>query len=196
MKIGVLAIQGAISEHYKLLTMCGVEAVPVKNTEDLTAVSGLIIPGGESTTIGKLIEVAGLNLPIKKRAENKTLALFGTCAGMVLMAKDVLDGIDDQPILGLMDTRVKRNAFGRQKESFETNFNFKGIEGSLTGVFIRAPLIKRAGEDVEILASLDEGIIAARQENLLAVSFHPELTEDQRVHQYFVEICEGIEDKV
>ncbi len=192
MKIGVLSIQGAISEHFKLLTMCGVEAVPVKNAQNLAAVNGLIIPGGESTTIGKLIEVAGLSIPIKERTKNNTLTLFGTCAGMVLMAKEILDGIANQPILRLMNTRVKRNAFGRQRESFETSFDFKGIEGSLSGVFIRAPIIEEAGEEVEILAKLNEGIIAARQANLLATSFHPELTDDHRVHHYFVKMCENI----
>jgi len=192
MKIGVLSIQGAVSEHLKHLELCRVEAVPVKTIENLAEVSGLIIPGGESTTIGKLIEVYGLDGPIKERARNGTLAVFGTCAGMALMARDVADGSTDQPKLGLMNTIVKRNAFGRQKESFETGLDFKGLEHPLVAVFIRAPIILEAGDNVEILASLPEGIVAARQANLLATSFHPELTGDQRLHQLFVDICKAL----
>ncbi len=192
MKIGVLAIQGAVSEHLKHLELCGVKAVPVKTIENLAEVSGLIIPGGESTTIGKLIEASGLDAPIKERARNRTLALFGTCAGMALMAREVADGSTDQPKLGLMNTTVKRNAFGRQKESFETELDFKGFERPLIAVFIRAPIVLEAGKDVEILASLPEGIVAARQANLLATSFHPELTGDQRLHQLFIDICKAL----
>ncbi len=192
MKIGVLSIQGAVSEHLKHLNLCDVEAFPVKNQDELAEVSGLIIPGGESTTIGKLIKVSGLSGPIKERSKNGTLAVFGTCAGMVLMARDVADGSKDQPKLDLMNTRVKRNAFGRQKESFETELDFKGFDRTLTGVFIRAPIILEAGDDVEILARLSEGIVAARQANLLATSFHPELTGDARLHQLFVNICRAL----
>jgi len=192
MKIGVLSIQGAVSEHLKHLEQCSVEAVPVKNNHSLAEVDGLVIPGGESTTIGKLIEISGLGAPIRERSKNGTLAVFGTCAGLVLMAGAVVDGSRDQPRLDLMNTKVKRNAFGRQRESFETELDFKGLEAPLPGVFIRSPIIMEAGDDVEILASLPEGIVAARQANLLATSFHPELTGDYRVHRLFVEICERL----
>lgn len=192
MKIGVLSIQGAVSEHLDHLTRCGVEAVAVKNISMLEEVRGLILPGGESTTIGKLIEIFGLAESIKKRSLEGSLAVFGTCAGMVLMAKDIFDGIDDQPRLGLLDIKVKRNAFGRQRESFETELEFDSFGYPLIGVFIRAPIIEKAGDRVEILAKLPEGIIAAKKDNLLTTSFHPELTDDIRVHQYFVEICKGI----
>ncbi len=189
MKIGVLSIQGAVSEHLKHLELCGAEAVPVKSKAELSAVKGLVIPGGESTTIGKLIQAAGLDKPIKERAENGSLAVFGTCAGMVVMAGEVTDGLEGQPRLELMDTRVKRNAFGRQRESFETELDFKSFDRPLTGVFIRSPIITGAGEKVEVLTSLPEGIVAARQDNLLAVSFHPELTGDRRIHHYFLKMC-------
>jgi len=192
MKIGVLSIQGAVSEHLSHIARCDVEAVPVKTKEILCEVSGLVIPGGESTTIGKLIEISGLAAPIRERAHSGTLALFGTCAGLVLLAQEVLDGTKNQPKLELMNTRVKRNAFGRQRESFETKLEVKGFTSPLVGVFIRAPIIVEAGEDVEELARLPEGIVAARQGNLLAVSFHPELTDDRRMHQLFVEMCKVI----
>ncbi len=192
MRIGVLSIQGAVSEHLKHLERCNVEAVPVKYGKNLAEISGLIIPGGESTTIGKLIEASGLAEPVKERVHNGTLAVFGTCAGMVLMASDIADGIENQPILELMNTRVKRNAFGRQRESFETELDFKGLERPLSGVFIRAPIILEAGNDVEILASLPEGIVAARQANLLVTSFHPELTGDLRLHRIFVDLCKKL----
>lgn len=192
MKIGVLSIQGAVSEHISHLARCGVEAVPVKTREALSEVSGLVIPGGESTTIGKLIEASGLAAPIREQAQNGALALFGTCAGLVLLAREVLDGTNEQPKLELMNTRVKRNAFGRQRESFETELEVKGFTSPLVGVFIRAPIIVEAGAGVEELARLPEGIVAARQGNLLAVSFHPELTDDPGMHRLFVEMCKGI----
>ncbi len=194
MKIGVLSIQGAVSEHLQRLKDCSVEAVTVKDPASLSSVSGLIIPGGESTTIGKLIELAGLKGPITELSKSGNLAIFGTCAGMVLMARQVIDGVEKQPKLELMDIQVKRNAFGRQKESFETELNFKPFEQTLTGVFIRSPLVREAGEGVEIMAAIPEGIVAARQGNLLATSFHPELTNDTRIHQYFVDMCRNIKE--
>ncbi len=189
MKIGVLSIQGAVFEHLKHLELCGVEAVAVKDPENLSQVSGLVIPGGESTTIGKLIEQFELTEPIQERSKNGSLVVFGTCAGMVLMAREVTDGSKEQPKLGLMEIKVKRNAFGRQRESFETELEFNSLEQPLTGIFIRSPIIEEAGSGVKILAAIPEGIVAARQDNLLATSFHPELTDDIRVHQYFVEMC-------
>jgi pyridoxal 5'-phosphate synthase pdxT subunit len=192
MKVGVLAVQGAVSEHLGHLGRCGVEAVAVKEKTALGKVGGLIIPGGESTTIGKLLEIFGLAESIKARCCDGSLAVFGTCAGMVLMAEEVTDGLPDQPHLGLMSIKVKRNAFGRQKESFETELQFDSFEPALTAVFIRAPKIEEAAAGVEVLARLEEGIVAARQGLMLTTSFHPELTDDLRVHRYFIEICRSI----
>lgn len=189
MVIGVLAIQGAVSEHLSHLEQCHVEAAAVKKPADLDSVTGLIIPGGESTTIGKLINQFGLLEPIIERSKEKSMAVFGTCAGMVLLAKEVLDGFAEQPGLALMDIRVRRNAFGRQRESFETELSFGSFELPLTAVFIRAPIIEEAGGDIQILAEIMEGIVAARQNNLLVTSFHPELDRDLRVHQYFIQMC-------
>ena len=189
MKIGVLSVQGAITEHLKLLGQCGVEALSVRDKSSLSQVAGLIIPGGESTTIGKLIEEAGLSEIIKKRSKEGILAVFGTCAGMILMAKKITDGSTGQPNLGLMNIKVKRNAFGRQRESFETELQFDSFKKPLPGVFIRAPIIEEAGSGVTVLAKVEEGIVSARQDNLLTTSFHPELTDDLRVHQYFIAIC-------
>ncbi len=189
LKVGVLSVQGAVTEHLNHLRKCNVKAVAVKDQVALEEVSGLIIPGGESTTIGKLITAFGLSDVIKERTRQKKLALFGTCAGMVLMASKVIDGIAGQSKLELMDISVKRNAFGRQRESFETELKFSKFDPPLTAVFIRAPIILEARPSVEVLATLPEGIVAARQENMLAASFHPELTDDLRVHQYFVEMC-------
>jgi pyridoxal 5'-phosphate synthase pdxT subunit len=192
MSIGVISVQGAVSEHLAHLTECKVEAVAVKSIETLNTVNGLIIPGGESTTIGKLIEIFGLADSIRKRSTEGSLAVFGTCAGMVLMAKSISDGIEGQPRLGLMDIKVKRNAFGRQRESFEAEIDFDTFGHPLVGVFIRAPIIEDAADDVKVLAKMPEGVIAASQGNLLTTSFHPELTDDLRVHQYFVEMCRKI----
>lgn len=192
MKVGVLSVQGAVSEHLDHLRLCNTEAVAVKDVESLDEVSGLILPGGESTTIGKLIDIFGLADSIRRRTAKGSLALFGTCAGMVLLAKEITDGISNQPKLGLMDIVVKRNAFGRQRESFETELDFNTFNEPLTAVFIRAPIILDMGSEVKSLAQLPEGTVAARQGNLLATSFHPELTGDLRVHQYFVEMCRKI----
>ncbi len=192
MRIGVLSVQGAVSEHLDHLRRCDTEAVAIKNVKSLDEVSGLILPGGESTTIGKLIEAFGLADSIRRRTRDKSLALFGTCAGMVLLAGEITDGIINQPKLGLMDIVVKRNAFGRQRESFETALDFKTFNEPLTAVFIRAPVILKMSHEVTALAQLPEGVVAARQGNLLATSFHPELTSDLRIHQYFIEMCREI----
>jgi len=192
LKVGVLSVQGAVSEHLKHLELCGVETVAIKSIESLNEVSGLIIPGGESTTIGRLIGIFGLAELIRSRSLHGNLAVFGTCAGMVLMASEVMDGIEDQPKLDLMDIHVQRNAFGRQRESFETALTFNKFDRPLMAVFIRAPIIRKTGPGVEILAEMAEGIVAARQGNLLVTSFHPELTDDLRVHQYFIEMCHKI----
>ena len=187
-KIGVLSVQGAVSEHIELLKRCGAEAVAVKKPADLENLAGLVIPGGESTTIGKLMEQYGLNEAITGRHQ-QGMALFGTCAGMVLLAREIIDGAQNQPRLALMDIKVRRNAFGRQKESFEAFVSVKGIDTPVEGVFIRAPIIVDTGPAVDVLAAREEGIVAARQGNLLTTSFHPELTDDLRMHCYFIEMC-------
>jgi len=188
MRIGVLAVQGAFIEHNKILTHIGAESVEVRLPRHLEGLDGLVIPGGESTTIGKVAHRWGLLEPIRAFAQSGR-PLWGTCAGMILMAKEVMDAVPGQPILGLMDIAVRRNAFGRQVDSFEADLDIPVLgESPFHAVFIRAPLIERVRDGVEVLARLDDGaIIAARQGNLLATAFHPELTEDDRFHRYFVE---------
>jgi 5'-phosphate synthase pdxT subunit len=185
MKIGVLALQGDFQEHEQALRKIGVTAVEVRLPEDLEGLDGLIIPGGESTTIGKLATTFNLIDPLKQFAS--TNPVWGTCGGLVFMAKDV--GFD-QPILGVLDMVVERNAFGRQVDSFEEDLNIKGIEGGpFHGVFIRAPEVKEVGPSIEILCRVEDGrIVAVRNGHLLATSFHPELTDDLRLHRYFIEI--------
>ena len=192
MKIGVLAVQGAFIEHEQMLRRIGVEPVEVRLPAHLEGIDGLIIPGGESTTIGRMIEKWGLLEPIRDMARSG-FPIWGTCAGMILMAKEVVDGVPGQPLLALMDVTVRRNAFGRQVDSFETDLEVPVLGGPpFRAVFIRAPLIERVGEGVEVLAQLEDGtVVAVRQGNLLATAFHPELTEDVRFHRYFVGLCGG-----
>jgi len=190
MKIGVLALQGDFSEHVAILKSLKVDAVEVRKPEQLRDLDGLIIPGGESTTFGKLATTFGLIEPIRAFC-NSGKPVWGTCAGMIFLAKEV--GLR-QPILGVMDVRVKRNAFGRQVDSFEIELDIKGLEprGPFHAIFIRAPLMESVGKGVEVLAKLDDGtIVAAQQGNLFATSFHPELTQDARVHRYFLKRCHG-----
>ena len=189
MKIGVLALQGAFLEHIKTLTRIGVEAVEVRLPEQLEELDGLIIPGGESTTIGKVARRWGLLEPLRTFGRSGR-PLWGTCAGMIVMANHVTDGTADQPLLSLMDMTVRRNAFGRQVDSFETDLEIAVLgDEPFLAVFIRAPLIEHIGEGVEVLACLEDGmIVATRQGNLLATAFHPELTGDDRFHQYFVQM--------
>jgi 5'-phosphate synthase pdxT subunit len=186
-RVGVLALQGAFIEHEKILRRLGVDAIEVRLPEELAGLDGLIIPGGESTTIGKLAVKWRLLEPIRALAEAGR-PVWGACAGMVLLARDVVDGVPGQPLLGLMDIAVARNAFGRQVDSFEADLDVPVLgEPSFHAVFIRAPLIERVGEGVEVLARLEDGaVVAARQGNLLATAFHPELTEDNRFHRYFL----------
>lgn len=187
MKIGVLALQGAIAEHLRMLEKAGVKAVPIKKVSQLETISGLVIPGGESTTIGKLMRQYGFMEPLLDIA-SKGFPLFGTCAGMIILAKHIAG--QSEVHLGLMDIHVQRNAFGRQRESFETNLIMEGIAPDFRAVFIRAPLILEIGEEAQVLAMHQEQIVAARQGNYLAASFHPELTEDYRLHAYFVQMVE------
>ncbi|MBI5669544.1 MAG: pyridoxal 5'-phosphate synthase glutaminase subunit PdxT [Chloroflexi bacterium] len=186
MKIGVLALQGAFIEHIKKLRELGVEAVEVRLPEDLDGLDGLIIPGGESTTIGKLAVQYGLVEPLRRFAQRKPT--WGTCAGMIFLAKDI--GNDRQPLLGLMDVTVNRNAFGRQIDSFEADLSIAGLgDEPFHAVFIRAPVVTDVHDGVEVLARLEDGrIVAVREGHLLATAFHPELTNDRRLHEYFVDL--------
>jgi 5'-phosphate synthase pdxT subunit len=193
MRIGVLALQGSFAEHVEAFRRLGVPTPEVRLPEDLEGLRGLVIPGGESTTISHLLMEYGLFAPLSRMIA-AGFPVWGTCAGMIVLAKDV--GMR-QPVVGVMDVKVRRNAFGRQVDSFETELDVPALERVQNGsdpnkpfhaIFIRAPLIDEVGPGVEVLAKLDDGtIVAARQGNVLATSFHPELTEDARFHRYFLE---------
>ena len=190
MRIGVLAAQGAFVEHIEILRQLKVDTLPVRLPQELAGLDGLIIPGGESTSISKLMVTYNLLTEVKNLARSG-LPIFGTCAGMILMAGNISDS--DVVSLGLMDIVVSRNAFGRQRESFETEISIPVLgEKPFPAVFIRAPLIKQVNGKAEILARLDDGTaVAARQGKLLVSAFHPELTSDLRFHQYFLDIVSG-----
>ena len=190
MTVGVLALQGSFAEHAAALRKIGADPVLVRLPADLDDLRGLIIPGGESTTIGKLLVLSGLLEPLRAAVKGG-FPVYGTCAGMILLARDI--GGLDQPLLGVMDIRVKRNAFGRQLDSFEEPLHapFLGPD-PFRGVFIRAPLIEQAGPGVTVLATLPDGrAVAAEQGRLLVSAFHPELTDDPRVHRYFLSKIEA-----
>jgi pyridoxal 5'-phosphate synthase pdxT subunit len=186
-KIGVLGLQGAVREHVRSIEACEAEAVVVKKVEQLADIDGLIIPGGESTTMRRLMDQYGFIEPLREFAA-KGKPMFGTCAGLIILAKKIVGY--DEPHLGLMDITVERNSFGRQRDSFEAELRIAGIADDFIGVFIRAPHIVEVGEDVEILAKHNGRIVAARQGQFLGCSFHPELTDDHRVTQYFVNMVE------
>lgn len=187
MRVGVLALQGAFREHQKMLDTLGANSIQVKKPGHLDSVAALIIPGGESTTIGKLLNEFGLFEPIKKIGR-EGMPVFGTCAGLILLAKEIIGST--QPRLGLMDTVVERNAFGRQVESFEAHLEIPVLGADpFRAVFIRAPYITAAGPAVEVLSSYGDKIVFARQGKFLAAAFHPELTPDPRVHRFFLEKC-------
>ena len=194
MNVGVLALQGDFREHISALGDCGVTGKLVKTAAEIAALDALIIPGGESTTISKLAKVFGLFDLISKRI-SEGMPTYGSCAGMILVAKTILDPASDQDTFGGIDMEVRRNAFGRQTESFEVDLDFKTISGApIRGVFIRAPWVESHGSLVEILASVEiSGVqhpVAVRQGSVLATAFHPELTGDNRVHRYFLEdVC-------
>ena len=189
MKIGILALQGAFAEHERVLERLGVENVELRNLEDFQKyqkeLSGLILPGGESTTMGKLLRDQDMLIPIRE-AILSGLPVFGTCAGLILLAKEITS--QEESHLGTMDMVVERNAYGRQLGSFYTEAECKGI-GQIPMTFIRGPIISSVGEDVEILATVDNQIVAAQEKNMLVTSFHPELTDDVRLHQYFINMC-------
>jgi 5'-phosphate synthase pdxT subunit len=184
-RVGVLALQGDVREHLGILDSLDVEAVGVKTPEQLARVDALVIPGGESTTIGKMAVRFGLLDPLRS-AIDCDLPVYGTCAGMILLAGAVTEG--DQPLIGALDVVVKRNAFGRQNESFEADLEIDGLDSTFHAVFIRAPWIEKVGSEVEVLSSVDDHPVMVRQGSILATSFHPELTGDGRIHRMLLEM--------
>ncbi len=183
--VGVLALQGDVREHLGILGDLGATAIAVKRPEQLGAIDALVIPGGESTTIGKMAVRFGLLEPLRE-ALDAGLPVYGTCAGMILLAGAVTDG--DQPLLGSLDVVVRRNAFGRQNDSFEEDIEVEGLEDPFHAVFIRAPWVEKVGSEVEVMASVGEHPVMVRQDRLLATSFHPELTGDGRIHQMLLDL--------
>ena len=189
LRIGVLGLQGDFREHVEVLASMGVSTLVVKLPEDLELVDGIIIPGGESTTMGRIMKEVGLDEPLIKKIEGG-LPVFGTCAGMILLSKGVVGY--DQSTLGVMDIKVERNAYGRQVESFEVDVSIPEIgERPFHAIFIRAPKVVEVGDGVEVLAELEGSPILLRQKNILASSFHPELTEDRRIHELFIKMIRG-----
>ncbi|MCP9946475.1 pyridoxal 5'-phosphate synthase glutaminase subunit PdxT [Streptomyces somaliensis] len=186
--VGVLALQGDVREHLTALAAADAVARPVRRPEELAEVDGLVVPGGESTTISKLADLFGMTGPLRERIAAGT-PVYGTCAGLIMLADEILDPRSGQEPLGGIDMVVRRNAFGRQNESFEAGVDVAGIEdGPVEGVFIRAPWVESVGAAVEVLAEHDGHVVAVRQGNALATSFHPELTGDHRVHALFVDM--------
>jgi 5'-phosphate synthase pdxT subunit len=190
-KIGVLSLQGDVREHAQSLGDCGVHSSLVRRPSELEAVDALVIPGGESTTISKLARIFDIFQPIQERI-SAGMPVYGSCAGMILLADRVEDAIVGQESFGGLDVTVRRNAFGRQVDSFETDLTFKGItQPPIRAVFIRAPWVESVGPSVEVLAEVDGHPVAVRSDHLFATSFHPELTGDNRIHKFFIEeVCE------
>ena len=187
MRIGVLALQGDVREHIQTLTKLACDTVEVRKSDDLKDISGLILPGGESTTISKLMDIFSLREPVLEFVRSGK-AIFGTCAGMITLANEVLDSASGQRSLSVMDISVRRNAFGSQLDSFEEAIDFDGT--NLNVAFIRAPIVERVGEFVQVLSKLSDGrVVAVRQQNMLATSFHPEITGETFVHEYFLKMA-------
>ncbi|MDH7482150.1 MAG: pyridoxal 5'-phosphate synthase glutaminase subunit PdxT [Armatimonadota bacterium] len=186
--IGVLALQGAFQKHIDTIKLCGEQAIPVRTHEELDSVQGLIIPGGESTTIGKLLARYNLDKKIIE-ATGRGMPIFGTCAGLILLAKEIVGS--DQHRLGLLDVTVLRNAFGRQVDSFEVDLDIEALgKPPFRAIFIRAPYVEKANPGVEVLARCNEKIVFVKQKNLLGAAFHPELTTDTRIHEYFIRMVQ------
>lgn len=185
-KVGVLALQGAVARHITALADLGATASAVRTPQQLADVEALVVPGGESTTISMLLDSSGLRGPLTERLE-AGMAAFGTCAGMILLADEVLDGRADQQSLGILPLAVRRNAFGRQVDSFEADLTIAGLETPFHAVFIRAPIVERVGPGVEVLARVGEKPVLCRRGPVLVAAFHPELTDDRRLHQLFLE---------
>jgi 5'-phosphate synthase pdxT subunit len=193
--IGVLALQGAVREHIQMLERCKARGIALKYPAELSLCQGLIIPGGESTTIGKLMTACGFLEDIRDLVR-KGLPVFGTCAGLIMLARYLAEG--DQPLLGLMDITVRRNAFGRQVDSFETDVALRDIGSSsqpFRAVFIRAPWIEETGPEVEVLGEFAGKAVLARQDHMLVSAFHPELTGDDRIHRYFLNMVEDVSSR-
>jgi len=187
MKVGVLALQGDVREHIAALLSCGVDAVAVRREHEIESIDALVLPGGESTTIAQLAEVFGIFELIKHKIQSG-LPVYGSCAGMILLADQILDAKEGQKSFGGLDITVRRNAFGRQVDSFESDIAFNdGSAELIRAVFIRAPWVEKVGGSVQVLASIDSHPVAVRSETALATSFHPEITGDNRIHRYFIE---------
>ena len=187
MKVGVLALQGAFKLHVQALKRLGVEAIEVRTLENFEASQALIIPGGESTTMSFLLESSGIFEALQE-CSNNGMPILGTCAGMILLSSKITDGRNDQKPLKLIDIEVRRNGYGRQIDSFESDLMVEGFENFFKGVFIRAPLVESVGENVDVLAELNERPIMCRQESTIVTSFHPELADDDRIHAEFLEM--------
>ena len=189
MPIGVLALQGDFREHIATLEACGADAIAVRTIAELERCNALVIPGGESTVMQKLAVNYGLLDPIKKLIANG-FPVFGTCAGLIMLADEIIDGIEGQAGFGGLPISVRRNAFGNQLDSFETDLEFAGIDGEpIHAAFIRAPIVERVGYGVEVLSKLSDGrVVAVKAGNLLGISFHPEVTGENRVHEYFLQM--------
>ena len=187
MKVGVLALQGDVREHVSSLIACGVDPSTVRRSSEIDQIDALVLPGGESTTIAQLSEVFGIYDQLKSRIADG-MPVYGSCAGMILLADEILDAKVGQKTFGGLNITVRRNAFGRQVDSFESDISFKdGSSDLMRAVFIRAPWVEKVGADVEVLATVDTHPVAVRSKTLLATSFHPELTGDHRIHRYFIE---------
>lgn len=199
-RIGVLAVQGDVREHLAALCALGADAVTVRRPAEVEAVDGLVIPGGESTVMDKLVRAFDLYEPLRRRLA-EGMPAYGSCAGMIMLADRIADARPDQQTLGGLDVTVRRNAFGRQVDSFEQSLDYAGFAAPVHAVFIRAPWVEHAGPDVEVLARVGHGpaagrIVAVRQGNLMATSFHPEVGGDRRIHAEFVKIVENAKESV
>ena len=189
--IGVLSLQGDFREHLQTFDVLGLETVRVRKASDLVGTSGLVIPGGESTVIDKLSQIFKLREPIIELIK-RGLPVFGTCAGLILLANRIVDGVEGQESFGGLDVSVQRNAFGSQVDSFEADLNFEGLSSPIHAAFIRAPIVLEVGAGVQKLAELADGrVVAVRQGNLLGISFHPEVTGETAVHKYFADMCKA-----
>jgi len=186
-KIGVLALQGAVETHTRSFKALGVSCAEVRTPAQLDDVDALVVPGGESTTMSKLLDTSALRAPLVERL-NAGMGAFGTCAGMIVLAKEVLDGRSDQRSLGAIDITVRRNAFGRQVDSFEADLDVLGLEGPFHGVFIRAPFVEDVGDSVNVLASVNGHPVLCQQGQVVVSAFHPELTADLRLHEQFLDL--------
>ncbi|HJM37472.1 MAG TPA: pyridoxal 5'-phosphate synthase glutaminase subunit PdxT [Acidimicrobiales bacterium] len=187
MKVGVLALQGAFGLHVKALERLGIDAIEVRSLENFDASEALIIPGGESTTMSFLLESSGIFDSLRERSA-EGMPILGTCAGMILLSSKITDGRSDQKPLNLMGIEIRRNGYGRQIDSFESDLSIEGFDGSFRGIFIRAPLVEAVSEEVEVLAEVNGRPVMCRQGSIIATSFHPELADDDRIHAEFLEM--------